>query len=255
MIKLSNTNFYSKLIINRLIIYVENYGSRPILRHCGILADMESSATNDNKGKLSKRAVKRLARRRLCEESKMSESEKEIAKQLKEQKREMAALEKQEDLIKDKFLSETDYYFENGLRKVYPYNYEYTAHAKGRWFGSSLVEIYSKEFQNFTVERCLKAIEDGTLLINGKRPNADHIIKNGDLIINKIHRHELAVTAESPAILVNDEEYLVVDKPASIPIHPCGRYRHNSLIYILAKECGFCNLRCKSVSQFRFICS
>jgi 23S rRNA-/tRNA-specific pseudouridylate synthase len=31
---------------------------------------------------------------------------------------------------------------------------------------------------------------------------------------------------------------LVVDKPSSIPVHPCGNYRHNSLIYILAKEHG-----------------
>lgn len=58
-------------------------------------------------------------------------------------------------------------------------------------------------------------------------------------------RHELPVTSMSPVILVNDEEFLVVDKPASIPIHPCGRYRHNSLLYILAKEHGFRNLRCK----------
>src|SRR6218665_1316229 len=58
-------------------------------------------------------------------------------------------------------------------------------------------------------------------------------------------RHELPVTSVSPAILVNNEEFLVVDKPSSIPIHPCGRYRHNSLLYILAKEHGFRNLRCK----------
>jgi hypothetical protein len=28
---------------------------------------------------------------------------------------------------------------------------------------------------------------------------------------------------------------VVVDKPASMPVHPCGRYRHNTVIFILAK--------------------
>ena len=32
------------------------------------------------------------------------------------------------------------------------------------------------------------------------------------------------------------ENYLVVDKPSSMPIHPAAQYRHNSLIFILARE-------------------
>jgi 23S rRNA-/tRNA-specific pseudouridylate synthase len=35
-----------------------------------------------------------------------------------------------------------------------------------------------------------------------------------------------------------DCHLLVVDKPATIPIHPCGAYRHNSLLAILAHERG-----------------
>ena len=30
-------------------------------------------------------------------------------------------------------------------------------------------------------------------------------------------------------IVHDDDDYLVVDKPPSIPVHPCGRYR---LVYI-----------------------
>jgi len=33
-----------------------------------------------------------------------------------------------------------------------------------------------------------------------------------------------------------------VDKPASIPVHPCGRYRHNSVLFILAHEHGLAGL-------------
>lgn len=65
-----------------------------------------------------------------------------------------------------------------------------------------------------------------------------------ELLIDYLtYRHELAVTDDPVEILVNTDEILTVNKPSSIPIHPCGRYRHNSLIYILAKEHGFRNLR------------
>eukprot|EP00096_Caligus_rogercresseyi_P014627 TRINITY_DN712_c3_g1_i1.p1 TRINITY_DN712_c3_g1~~TRINITY_DN712_c3_g1_i1.p1 ORF type:complete len:383 (+),score=127.69 TRINITY_DN712_c3_g1_i1:592-1740(+) len=40
-----------------------------------------------------------------------------------------------------------------------------------------------------------------------------------------------------------DDELVVVNKPASIPVHPCGRYRHNTVVFILAKEYGLKNLR------------
>lgn len=174
----------------------------------------------------------------------MDENERKLAKERKQQRKaDKAALQGQEELILSSFLAETEYYFENGLRKVYPYYYSFTVYAKGRWYGSRLVDVFAKEFQNYTVESCARAVEAGTIQVNEKPTCVDHIIKNGDFILNKVHRHELPVAADPLMILVNNEEYLVIDKPASIPIHPCGRYRHNSLIYILAKEHGFCNLR------------
>ena len=36
---------------------------------------------------------------------------------------------------------------------------------------------------------------------------------------------------------------LVVDKPASIPVHPCGRFNMNSVASILASEFGRKDLR------------
>jgi hypothetical protein len=37
-------------------------------------------------------------------------------------------------------------------------------------------------------------------------------------------------------------DLIVVNKPSSIPVHPAGRYRHNSLVYILAREHNMRNL-------------
>jgi len=42
--------------------------------------------------------------------------------------------------------------FVAGLRKVYPYYYNYNTYAKERWFGLSLVNVFVKEFQNYSAE-------------------------------------------------------------------------------------------------------
>ena len=39
-----------------------------------------------------------------------------------------------------------------GLRKVYPYYFSYKTYAKERWFGMSLVNVFVKEFQNYSAE-------------------------------------------------------------------------------------------------------
>lgn len=51
-----------------------------------------------------------------------------------------------------------------------------------------------------------------------------------------MHRHEPPVTAEPVRLLAENEDMVVVDKPSSIPVHPCGRFRHNTVIFILGKE-------------------
>ena len=35
--------------------------------------------------------------------------------------------------------------------------------------------------------------------------------------------------------ILREKYFLKVNKPASIPVHPCGRYRHNTVVFILAK--------------------
>jgi tRNA pseudouridine synthase 9 len=49
------------------------------------------------------------------------------------------------------------------------------------------------------------------------------------------------VTDEPPVILFRDNNLLVVSKPSSIPMHPSGRYRHNSLLNILKYNEGLKN--------------
>lgn len=137
-----------------------------------------------------------------------------------------------------------EYYFEAGLRKVKPYFFEYKTYAKERWYGRPLLEVFKGEFRDRTVEYYRRAMQEGLVTVNGAKviDLEEYRVKNGDMICHKIHRHEPPITAEPIKIIYQDAEMLIVNKPASVPVHPSGRYRFNTLVEILRAEHGFQHL-------------
>lgn len=53
--------------------------------------------------------------------------------------------------------------------------------------------------------------------------------------MNSCYRHEPPVFGDIEFIGTSPD-YLAVSKPPSMPMHPCGAYRHNSLENILSNE-------------------
>ncbi|XP_074774221.1 pseudouridylate synthase RPUSD2 [Athene noctua] len=133
--------------------------------------------------------------------------------------------------------AETSYYFEGGLRKVRPYYFDFRTYCKGRWVGRSLLHVFSTEFRAQPLAYYRAAARAGRLRLNEEPvSDLDIVLKNNDYLRNTVHRHEPPVTAQPIQILVEDDEVVVVDKPSSLPVHPCGRFRHNTVIFILGKE-------------------
>ena len=53
-------------------------------------------------------------------------------------------------------------------------------------------------------------------------------------------RLEIHDAVDVPIEIVDEtDEMLVVNKPPSIPVHPTGRYTHNSLVNILMHDHGY----------------
>ncbi|OPJ74206.1 RNA pseudouridylate synthase domain-containing protein 2 [Patagioenas fasciata monilis] len=133
--------------------------------------------------------------------------------------------------------AETSYYFEGGLRKVRPYYFDFRTYCKGRWVGRSLLDVFSTEFRAQPLAYYRAAARAGRLRLNEEPVHdLDIVLKNNDFLRNTVHRHEPPVTAQPIQILVENDEVVVVDKPSSLPVHPCGRFRHNTVIFILGKE-------------------
>jgi len=138
--------------------------------------------------------------------------------------------------------SEAESYVEKGLRRVRPYYFDFVAHAKGRWVGRDLWSVFSTEFRAMEKSHFYRCLDAGLIKVNGEKVDKLYRVQNNDHIAHTVHRHELPVTSQSVDVIHEDESVLVVDKPPSIPVHPCGRYRHNTILFILAKELGYRDL-------------
>ncbi|KAF1324573.1 Rna pseudouridylate synthase, partial [Globisporangium splendens] len=159
-------------------------------------------------------------------------------RQRKKQQRALAAEERQANKKKAKreykqanrFQTPVaEYSFASGYRMVKPYVYEFRTYAKERWYGQDVLSVFTKEFGANSPEYYKFALQSGRITVNHAIVPPDTILKNGDLIIHKAHRHEPPVSAQEVAFVYEDDDLLVVSKPPSIPTHPCGAYRHNSL--------------------------
>ncbi|XP_065357201.1 pseudouridylate synthase RPUSD2-like isoform X3 [Calliphora vicina] len=164
-------------------------------------------------------------------------------KDLKKAKLETKALKAKRPGFTDERYHETSYYIENGLRKVYPYYFTFTTFTKGRWVGEKILDVFAREFRAHPAEEYERCIKSGTLTVNYDKVPVDYRLKHNDLLANIVHRHEVPVTSQPITIVHMDDDIVVVNKPASIPVHPCGRYRHNTVVFILAKEYNLKNLR------------
>ncbi|XP_068203332.1 pseudouridylate synthase RPUSD2-like isoform X2 [Palaemon carinicauda] len=162
---------------------------------------------------------------------------------IKKAKLETKALKAKRPGFSEERYNETSYYIENSLRKVYPYYFTFTTFTKGRWVGEKILDVFAKEFRAHPAEEYERCIKSGTLTVNYEKVDTDYRLKHNDLLANIVHRHETPVLARNIEILHLDEDLVVLDKPCSLPVHPCGRYRHNTVVFILAKEYNLKNLR------------
>lgn len=134
------------------------------------------------------------------------------------------------------------------IRMIKPYPFTFSTFAKARWIGRSIIDVYHKEFGSYPRSYYESAIEEGRILVSGKRVSCDYKIKNADELSHTVHRHEPAVSlcdykhdnelTSLPwiKVLFEDGNVIVVDKPATLPIHPCGAYYYNSLFHILSAQ-------------------
>jgi len=121
------------------------------------------------------------------------------------------------------------------IRYVKPYFQDFRTHAKGRWIGREIVEVFCREFGAHPKQYWMNAISNGQVKINGQIVGENYRFLNSDLVVHRTHRHEPPIFG-AIALVGETADLLAISKPPSMPMHPCGAYRHNSLEYILKQE-------------------
>ena len=149
-------------------------------------------------------------------------------------------------------------------RVIHPYLYTFASFCKKRWIGRTVLDVYSTEFGSYPESYYIAAIQQDRILVSDQRVDLDYKILEKDVLTHMVHRHEPAVAVSvcptlrmknnatgtnnsemshvddfepepTSLITVVDEtdDLLIVDKPGTLPVHPCGGYHLNSLIRIL----------------------
>lgn len=100
------------------------------------------------------------------------------------------------------------------------------------------------------------AIRCGHVRINNNVVTNSYVIRNSDALLHRTHRstancnpselltvfHAFLLFRHEPPVFGNityvgeTEKYFAVCKPPSLPMHPCGAYRYNTLEYILKND-------------------
>ena len=114
-----------------------------------------------------------------------------------------------------------------------PYDNHRPINVEGRFAGLSLSDFLTERHPHVTREEWQQTIEAGRIIQKTDPVSADRIVKEGERFDHLVlATTEPDVNAEI-RIVFEDDELIVVDKPAPLPMHPCGRFNRNSLDYIL----------------------
>lgn len=96
-------------------------------------------------------------------------------------------------------------------------------YAKGRWHGRKLGDIIEELGPSAKVKGDL-----------------NHVLKNKDIVEYSVHVHEPAVTRlQLPqSVLYENDDFIVVNKPSGVPVHPTVNYHNHSVTEMLKEAYG-----------------
>jgi 23S rRNA pseudouridine1911/1915/1917 synthase len=103
-----------------------------------------------------------------------------------------------------------------------------------------LDRFLAKELPRFSRSRFQQLIRDGFVRLNGKAARARDIVRVGDIVDvteprpEKIDNQPEAIPLD---ILFEDDDLIVIDKPAGLVVHPGPGHREHTLINALLHHC------------------
>jgi 23S rRNA pseudouridine955/2504/2580 synthase/23S rRNA pseudouridine1911/1915/1917 synthase len=104
--------------------------------------------------------------------------------------------------------------------------------------GKPVLDFVADRFTYRNRTEWQEEIEDGRFLLNDKECKANTILNPGDRLVYLMEEIAEPSVNLNITIIYEDDDLLVVDKPAPLPCHPGGRYFHHTLWAWFKEEHG-----------------
>lgn len=120
-------------------------------------------------------------------------------------------------------------------------NFEVPESAAGQRLDAWLPEALDRAGETASRSAVQRWIKDGAVTVNGARVKARHTLAAGERIAARPPEPESAVPqpeAMDLSVLHEDEDLIVIDKPAGLVVHPGAGNRSGTLVNGLLHHCG-----------------
>lgn len=114
-----------------------------------------------------------------------------------------------------------------------PYENERPINVPLRLDGLELLDFLDAMRTHLSREDWRAAAVDGRLMRAGTPVRPGDVVRAGDRLLHTMPATREPDIAADIRVLYEDDAIVVVNKPAPLPMHPCGRFNRNSLSYIL----------------------
>lgn len=104
--------------------------------------------------------------------------------------------------------------------------------------GEPLLFALSERFTYHSVGEWRQKIFDGDVLLNGELPSETSAVHRGDKVRYRVRGYKEPEVDTSFAVIFEDDEFLLVQKPAGIPVHHTGRIFFNTFTGVLRRAFG-----------------
>ncbi|MFV1884807.1 MAG: RluA family pseudouridine synthase [Balneola sp.] len=128
------------------------------------------------------------------------------------------------------------------IRLITPYPITHRFKPDTEFIGKSLLEMMCTKFPFRSEEEWKGRIESGRVFVNEENVEPDFKLSPTVEVFHYNPRVVEPAVPDEVEVLEEHENYLIVYKPAPMPMHPGGRYFKNTLMEIL-KEMGYEDLR------------
>lgn len=110
---------------------------------------------------------------------------------------------------------------------------QYRLPVKKKYEGYNVIDFFLKVVPRSNKQIWLDKIAKQTLLINGKPAKETSILKAGYITEHTSEPRTEPEVNSNIKLLFADENIIIINKPAPLPMHPSGRFNRNSLTEIL----------------------